>query len=87
MDSGERLALKSAHESLAQIDNAKYEELKNKNPKSTQEQGIFEQWTASRTRLAQINAGIAELEASKESSDNNDRQAEALIASLKKLGE
>ena len=87
MDSSEKLSLKSAHESLAAIDNAEYIKFADKTSKTAEEQVIFDAWTASRKRLEQINAGIAELEESKESSDNNKRQAEALLATLKNLAD
>ena len=87
MDSSEKLSLKSAHESLAAIDNAEYIKLADKYCKTAEEQVIFDAWTASRKRLEQINAGIAELEESRNSKDNNDRQAEALLATLKNLAD
>lgn len=70
---------------MAAIDNSEYTKLADKTPKTPEEQRIFNAWTTSRKRLEQINAGIAELEESRESKDNNDRQTEALLATLKKL--
>lgn len=70
---------------MAAIDNNEYIKLADKTPKTPEKQRIFDAWTTSRKRLEQINAGIAELEESRESKDNNDRQTEALLATLKKL--
>lgn len=75
----EKNEIKKLYEKLEKSNEDEYTKLADRNPKTPDEQKIYDLWTASRTRLLQIKNGTAELETLATDKDNNERQAEAMI--------